>query len=73
MSTDAISPTEHLPAVARGALEAASQALDDWLHTYASEFCNAERVRQSYERIAERGTIGYIAQVQQRINEVLKA
>lgn len=57
---------------ARGALEAASVALDDWLHTYASEFCNSERVRQSYERISEFGTIGYIAQMQKRINEVLK-
>lgn len=45
------------------ALQAAITALDDWLNTYASEFCNPERVKEAEERIGRVGTIAYIADV----------
>ena len=45
-------------------------AIDDWLHQYASEECNAEDVERTWARIRENGgTLTYIAQVQQRNRE----
>jgi hypothetical protein len=41
-------------------------ALDDWLHTYAPECCRDEDVVHSRARIAEGGTLYYIATVQER-------
>lgn len=40
-------------------------ALDDWLNTYASEFCDEGRVKEAWIRISEFGTIGYIAHIQE--------
>jgi len=53
------------------ALRDSQVALDDWLNTWASEFCDPERVRQAQERIDEYGTCGYIAHVQQANREAL--
>jgi hypothetical protein len=47
------------------ALDASRMALDDWLNTYASEHCNAERVREANDRIMDSGgTLAYIAGLQ---------
>lgn len=48
----------------REALAASMLAIDDWLNTYASDMCDAQRVIEARARIAEYGTIGYIAHVQ---------
>lgn len=47
------------------ALEQSMIALDDWLNTYADDHCDAKRVAEARARIAEYGTIGYIAHVQE--------
>lgn len=50
----------------RKALSQSSVAIDDWLHTFASELCNKDLVEQAYDRIYENGGIlAYIAQIQQ--------
>jgi hypothetical protein len=42
-------------------------ALDDWLNTYAPEFCDEERVKEARKRIMdEGGTLAYIADLQER-------
>jgi hypothetical protein len=47
-------------------------ALDDWLHTYASEFCDEKHVIESMKRIEENGgTLSYIAQLRNEIMEKL--
>lgn len=48
----------------REALVGSMTALDDWLNTYASDQCDATRVKEAEERIYEYGTIGYIAHIQ---------
>lgn len=47
------------------ALKQSMVAIDDWLNMFASEFCNEDRVKEAFERIKEKGTIGYIADVQE--------
>ena len=47
------------------ALERSRVAIDDWLHSYAPEFCNVQYVQETMERISAFGTIGYIAKVQE--------
>ena len=57
---------------ARKALRKASVALDDWLNTYAAEFCDDGRVKEAYDRINENGgTIAYIADLRQEIRAIL--
>ncbi|MDR3533975.1 MAG: hypothetical protein P4L90_25845 [Rhodopila sp.] len=47
-------------------------AIDDWLNTYASDFCDEARVKEASSRIgAEGGTLAYIARVQQQNREAL--
>lgn len=55
------------------ALEAASVALDDWINLYAPELCDGARVRQAQKRIAEKGTLAYIADVQQGLRAAIQA
>lgn len=44
------------------ALNAAITALDDWTNTYASEFCDENRVKEAWKRIKDNGgTVAYIA------------
>ena len=47
------------------ALEKSTQAISDWVATYASEFCGEETVRDSQSRImANGGTLAYTATIQ---------
>lgn len=47
-------------------------AIDDWLNTFASEFCDTDRVAQAYSRISYNGgTLAYIADVQKQNREAL--
>lgn len=56
----------------RQLLKEASEALDDWLHTFASELCDEKKVQESYDRIhAGGGTLYYIASLNQRIKQAL--
>lgn len=51
----------------RDALERSKTALDDWLNTYASEFCDEERVAEAGKRIMDGGgTLAYIADIQEQ-------
>ncbi len=53
-------------------LRRCSVALDDWLNTYASEFCDDARVAEAIKRIADNGgTLAYIAELQQDIKAAL--
>ncbi len=57
----------------REALDRSRVAIDDWLNTYASEFCDEERVAEAGTRIRESGgTLAYIADVQEQNREALK-
>ena len=45
-------------------------ALDDWINTYAPEFCCEVRVQEARERIANAGgTLGYVSTLSQRVRE----
>lgn len=55
------------------ALKSSMTAIDDWLHIYAPEFCDAERVEESSRRVYEQGTLSYISGVQQRNHAALRA
>ncbi len=53
-------------------LQELSIALDDWLHTYASEFCDEKDVSKSIKHIRDNGgTLSYIAELQQKIRNKL--
>lgn len=58
--------------IARKALERSMVAIDDWLHSYAGEFCDPACVEESAKRIGEYGTIGYIAHVQEQNRAALQ-
>jgi hypothetical protein len=49
-----------------GALRSSVVAIDDWLHSYAGEFCDEVHVEETAKRLSEYGTIGYIANVQEK-------
>lgn len=50
--------------ILRAALERSTQALDDWVVTYASELCLEASVSASRARILEGGgTLAYVAQI----------
>jgi len=45
----------------RLALNTAILALDDWTNTYASDFCDEQRVVEAWKRIKDNGgTVAYI-------------
>jgi len=47
-------------------------ALDDWINTYASEFCGADRVAAAGKRIMDQGgTLAYIADIQEENRKAL--
>jgi hypothetical protein len=51
----------------REALERSKVALDDWLHVYAGDMCDPQKVAESVARISEAGaTLAYIAKVQKQ-------
>ena len=50
----------------RKALLRSNQALDDWVRTYAPEFCGDEHVEETRKRITEGGgTLAYIADIRE--------
>jgi hypothetical protein len=54
------------------ALKRSITALDDWLNTYASEFCHEWRVKEARERIMEEGgTLAYIGDLQAQNRKAL--
>ena len=55
--------TEEMLAVA---LRRSVLLIDDWLNTFAPEYCDELRVHEAFRRINEFGTVGYIAEVQQQ-------
>ena len=58
----------------RAALERSKTAIDDWLNTYASEFCDEARVSSAIKRIrVHGGTLAYIAGIQEQNRDALKA
>lgn len=56
----------------RDALTISIQALNDWTATYASEQCSDEMVESAYNRIAQYGTIAYIADVVKQNHDALR-
>ena len=46
--------------------------MDDWVNTYAPEFCDAARVEESRARIRQHGTLGYVATVQEQNRRALE-
>jgi FtsZ-binding cell division protein ZapB len=60
--------TEQVAAL-NSALKVAKQAVVDWLHIYAHDFCDEADVKAAQERVHKHGTIAYIANVEQVIRE----
>lgn len=57
----------------RELLQDCATALDTWVCTYAPEFCDESAVEAARKRIwDEGGTLGYIADLRQRIREALE-
>lgn len=48
------------------ALDTSVVAINDWLHIYAEDECNADRVAEAKARVLEHGTLAYIAEVQEK-------
>lgn len=56
----------------REALGASIQAIDDWLHQYAPDFCGKNYVVETHKRIIESGgTLAYITDVQAKNRQAL--
>lgn len=56
----------------RTALTRSMVAIDDWLHQYAGEMCDDKAVEESFARISEFGTVGYIANIQEQNRRALE-
>lgn len=50
----------------REALTRSMTALDDWTALYAPDMCSEEHVQAAHDRINEIGTLGYIADIQEK-------
>ena len=59
-------------AVLETALNQSFVAIDDWLHSYAPDHCNAQDVAETKKRLSEYGTLWYIASIQKKIRETLR-
>lgn len=58
--------------VLEAALERSCLAIEDWINTYASEFCDEDRVAQARSRISgQGGTIAYTASVLEQASAAL--
>lgn len=54
-------------------LSDAIQALDDWITTYASEWCGEAEVKVAVKRIWDNGgTLSYVTEMRIRLEKVLK-
>lgn len=57
----------------REIIKSAVVALDDWILTYAPEWCDPEHVRTARERIYNNGgTLSYVATLREQLEHVLK-
>ena len=56
----------------RKAMDAAILALDDWINTYAEDFCDEARVAEAKTRLNAQGTIAYLADTVQQCREARK-
>ena len=72
-AADLIEAQDEVIASLSKALSTSQTALNDWLHVYASDLCAPDEVKESENRIAEFGTIGYIADVGAVIRAALTA
>lgn len=50
----------------KGALERSIVCIDDWINTFAPEFCDEQRVKEAKERLGAHGTLAYLAEVQEQ-------
>jgi hypothetical protein len=55
------------------ALAVAKQALNDWILTYAPEFCDQHHVSAAQQRIHAVGTLAYIADAVQVVRAAMQA
>ncbi|NTF16891.1 hypothetical protein G6L37_00430 [Agrobacterium rubi] len=58
-------------AALREALKMAQRGLNDWMHVFATDLCQAERVAEAERRVYEHGTLAYIADLNERIGAAL--
>jgi hypothetical protein len=64
---------DHLTIEYAAMLRRASQMINDWCLTYASELCDEKDVRAAWERISDNGgTLYYIAKFNSDYDELLK-
>lgn len=57
--------------VLREAIVFAKQALDDWTRSIAPEFCDADKVAETQNRLRDVGTLYYISVVQHQLSKAL--
>ena len=55
------------------ALNKGLTAVDDWINTYAPEFCDEARVAEARQRIQEHGTLWYLATVASELRAAITA
>lgn len=63
--------TEQVAALNSG-LKVAQQGIDDWMHVYAHDLCDEADVKAARDRVYKHGTLAYIAEINQTINEAYK-
>lgn len=63
--------TEQVAAL-NSALRVARQGIDDWMHIYAHDLCDEAEVKAARDRVYENGTLAYMANINQTINEAFK-
>lgn len=63
--------TEQVAAL-NSALKVARQGINDWMHDYAHDLCDEAEVQAARDRIYKHGTLAYIAEINQAINEAFK-
>ena len=55
------------------ALSVSNIALNDWIVTFASEFCFEETVEKAYKRISDGGgTLAYVTDIRERNKALIK-
>lgn len=63
--------TEQVAALG-AALKIAQGGLNDWLHTYATDLCDPEKVAAAQERVSKFGVLAYLANINEEIRQVGK-
>jgi hypothetical protein len=54
------------------AIDAAILALDDWINTYAEDFCDEAKVAEAKARLNAQGTIAYLTDTVKQCREARK-